>query len=637
MINTQATNASNTIKYRIEDTSPDFYKRYPCLFLEYYNSVSKKIIEKVSEAGYDYYKSVIILDSVIDNSEFSNLPVMIALQEESIKLLTSIFGLKSQFWSFWNQRKREYFEAVKIEKSLSKLDNIDFKIYQDLADKKSAFGKVAIDSLFTLQNNKENDKYQKLLLSHKYFSVGFQLYDDVQDFKEDFEKGQFNFAIEKLRKEVNFDQYKHNVEILNKLLFIKEIGQEVLSKSIKQFEKAITILNDLSIQSEWLKTVIEMKTTVENYLAITNGYLATITVKLRLKSQNSNTHLFFNYTEIKDTTIKEALDFIQWDFQQNYADFKHIMYLGQLEGFDNDDTIHVSDTFQRAIIEECFIAVANTFNLNISDFLKNECHYLIGLRNKDAIGGWSYFPTVQEIAADIDDLGQIIQFFVLSGNQQFVDDYCHKAISIALNERMLNNGGIETWIIPKKNQTKVQKRQEYFNATKWGKGPDVEVVANFIYSLAIFKQKKYRDAIKNAISYILEQQNNKGYWESRWYYGNYYGTYVCLRLLKEFEKEYPKEIQKALYYLINGQNNDGGFSIEENLASDALSTSFSIIGLKLFLDKDNEIINKALKYLRKTQNKDGSWKAVDFIKPKLHEPYKSRTLTTAYVLKALCS
>jgi len=620
-----------------KDKSPSYYKHYPKLFANYFSEVSDEQIDVLSKAGYHYYHSVLCLDAILDDGNFEEIPIMRTLQEESIKLLSSVFGLNSKFWDLWNQRKGEYFEAVKIEKSLSYSNGVDFESYQDLADKKSAFGKVAIDSLFVLDRKQENATYDKLLLSHKYFSTGFQLYDDVKDFKEDFEKGQFNYATEQLKKEGNFDQYKHNVEILNKLLFIKEIGQEILSKSIEQFEKAITILNDLSTKSKWLTTVLEMKATIENYLDITNGYLATITAKIELKNHQSYTYAFFDFNELDENATKNGLAFIKSDFQQNYADLKHIMYLGNLEGFDNNNTIHISDTFQRALINECFISVGDAYNLDVSNFLKNECHYLISLRNKDIIGGWSYFPTVQEIAADIDDLGQMIQLFILSANQQLVADYCHNAITIALNERMLANGGIETWLIPVKNQSNVQKRQEHFNSTKWGKGPDVEVVANFAYSLAILDKEKYADVIKKTISYVVGQQDDRGYWEIRWYYGNYYGTYVCLRLLKQFEELNPKEIQKALDYITESQNNDGGFSIEQNKVSDPLSTALAILGLKVFFDKDCEVIEKAVGYLTSSQSDDGSWKAVDFIKPKVHEPYKSKTLTTAYVLKALCS
>ncbi len=617
------------------DKSPSFYKNYPNLFVKYFNEISKEQINILSKAGYHYYHSVLYLDNIIDDRNFENIAKMISLQEESIKMLSSIYGIDSPFWTFWNKRKKEYFEAVEIEKSLTYVNEINFEVYENLADKKSAFGKIAIDSLFCLDRKQDDDLYQKLLLSHKYFSIGFQLYDDVKDFKEDFDKGQFNFAIYKLKNIVNFQQYKEDVNILNKLLFIKQIGQEILIKSIEQFDKAISILESLKTQSKWLETVIEMKNTIINYLDITNGYLATLQAKIKLKNQKKKSFSFFEYQTINDSVIKKGLNFIKSDYLQNCVNLKHIMYLSQKEGFENISQIHISDTFQRALVNDCFITIANNYNLDISKFLKRECEYLISLRNKDKIGGWSYFPTVQEIAPDIDDLGQIIQLFVLSKNQQFVDDYCNNAIITSLNERMLNNGGIETWIIPIKNQSAIQKKQEYFNSTKWGKGPDVEVVANFAYSLAILNKEKYYDIIKKAITYIIEQQDNKGYWSSRWYYGNYYGTYICLKLLKIYEKDYSTEIEKALDFLTSNQNKDGGFSIDKN-SSTALTSALAILGLKLFFDKNHKIIEKATMFLINSQGKDGSWEAENFIKPKTNEPYKSEVLTTAYVLKSLC-
>ena len=56
-----------------------------------------------------------------------------------------------------------------------------------------------------------------------------------------------------------------------------------------------------------------------------------------------------------------------------------------------------------------------------------------------------------------------------------------------------------------------------------------------------------------------------------------------------------------------------------------------------YYKNDNVIIEEAVTYLKNVQLEDGSWRAVDFIKPKTNEPYKSITITTAYVLKALIS
>ncbi len=211
--------------------------------------------------------------------------------------------------------------------------------------------------------------------------------------------------------------------------------------------------------------------------------------------------------------------------------------------------------------------------------------------------------------------------------------YCLNAIDVAINDRSLENGGIETWIIPKKNLTKKQKKQDLFNSTKWGKGPDLEVVANFLYSLALFDHRKYSSIIEKGINYIVAEQKEKGFWESRWYYGNYYGTYVSLRLLNLFPNLYITEKQKVKNFLIDSQNDDGSFDINH---SKNLSTSFAIFCID-FLNDDSllEMKKKAQLFLSKQQQADGSWSAENFIRPKAFEPYKSSTLTTAYVIKAL--
>jgi hypothetical protein len=111
-------------------------------------------------------------------------------------------------------------------------------------------------------------------------------------------------------------------------LFIKEIGQRVLNKSIEHFEQAILILSTLNVRSKWLETVIEMKKTIKSYLDVTVGYLATIKTRLNIKNYQNISHSFFSYDTIKDNSIKKGLNYIRSDFKQNYTEMKHIMYLG---------------------------------------------------------------------------------------------------------------------------------------------------------------------------------------------------------------------------------------------------------------------------------------------------------------------
>lgn len=93
-----------------------------------------------------------------------------------------------------------------------------------------------------------------------------------------------------------------------------------------------------------------------------------------------------------------------------------------------------------------------------------------------------------------------------------------------------------------------------------GKGTDVEIVANFIYSLFEYNYKKYSKIIRKGINYIISEQKEAGFWESRWYYGNYYGIYVCLRLLNCFPNDYEEIKQKALNFIITHTDCDCGTS-----------------------------------------------------------------------------
>jgi hypothetical protein len=621
-------------KLKSTDSSPKYYRNYPRLFQAYFPNVQEQYVNELCDAGYLYYRSILMVDSLFDDKKISNAPLIFHLQEETIKILTSIYGRDSEFWKFWQLRKNEYYEAVAIEKKLTH-ENAHRSVYEDLADKKSAFGKIAIDSLFVLYGKKDNELHESLLKSHALFSVGFQLYDDVKDFREDIDRNQFNWAVYTLSQQVNFAEY--DVNTLNKYLYIKGVGQELLQKSMTFFDKAIDILKPYNIESEWISTVQDMRTTISLYLDSTEGYLKTIIKKLELKRQ-INPMKFFDYN-ISNPTIQKGLDYIKNDFNQNYAELNHVMFLSkQADGFDNTSRIHYSDTFQRAILNDCLMDIAKKQKIDISDYIRREINHYIGRKNEDSVGGWSYFPTVKEIAADTDDLGQIMQLFLKAGYPEFITEHCEMPIQIALNNQYNKNGGIATWLIPNTNRTEIQNKQILFNETKWGTGPDVEVTANFIYALHLYNSEKYSVYIKNAIDYIINNRHNNGYWDSRWYYGSLYGTYVCLRLLKPYQEYSTAKLStaRALVQLRLAQNDDGGYGLYKDQPSDPLSTALAILTLKLFSDKADIGIRKAELFLKNTQQEEGCWEATDFIKPKVNEPYKSRTLTTAYVLQSLC-
>ncbi|MPL55040.1 hypothetical protein SDC9_00507 [bioreactor metagenome] len=306
------------INLKDKDSSLSFYQYYPRLFKAYFPKVNEIIIEELSDAGYLYFQSTLALDQLIDNKNIQKIFEITILQEESIKLLTDIFGYDSIFWNFWNNSRNDYIEAIKIDHRLRNSKDVAFEEYQELADKKSTFGKIAIYSLKILSNTEDaNIIYQKILLSHYYFSIGLQLYDDVKDLKEDYTNNQFNWSIYLLKKEIGNNNF--SFETLNKLFYIKGIAEKVLSTSLDNFRKSINILKEIGIESEWLTVNLDMYETINNYLHITKGYIKILYKKLEVKKTERPSQKFINYETINKSYISKGLEFIKKDFDSNYV------------------------------------------------------------------------------------------------------------------------------------------------------------------------------------------------------------------------------------------------------------------------------------------------------------------------------
>lgn len=95
------------------EKSPEFYKHYPALFHTFFPSVSAETLHLLCKAGYAYYNAVLCLDALVDEDDTKALVEMLALQEETIKILTSIYGYKSLFWALWQQRKTDILRLYK--------------------------------------------------------------------------------------------------------------------------------------------------------------------------------------------------------------------------------------------------------------------------------------------------------------------------------------------------------------------------------------------------------------------------------------------------------------------------------------------------------------------------------------------
>jgi len=232
---------------------------------------------------------VILIDNIFDNKNikpnFQKYIIANICQEETIKILSHLFGESSDFWKTWNIRKFEYSKAYMLDKTIKTIN--DYREFEKLADYKSAFGKIAIDSLYYLTQKKDPNTYKTLLKSHKFFYSSFQILDDIMDYKEDSENGQLNISRSELTKYLavkNEAIEGYTLEEQKKLIYLRGIASNLYNKAVNYINEALEILPAcIDINSFWENELKRLHNTGITHLLNINGFLDVYNSKKELK------------------------------------------------------------------------------------------------------------------------------------------------------------------------------------------------------------------------------------------------------------------------------------------------------------------------------------------------------------------
>lgn len=221
--------------------NPSYYTYYPYLFSEAFNGPSTSELETLNLAGFLYYKAVMLIDEMVDKKDtganFMGFLVSDICKEEAIKLLASLFPNNHNFWTLWNGRKFQYAKAYEMDKNAALIQS--YEDFEKLADYKCAFGKVAIDALFSLAQDADQRTFGSLLEAHKFYYAAFQITDDITDFQEDLENGQFNIAFFELEKRLGTEALQNQAPgTLKKSLYLEGIIEDLYDKALEYLQKA---------------------------------------------------------------------------------------------------------------------------------------------------------------------------------------------------------------------------------------------------------------------------------------------------------------------------------------------------------------------------------------------------------------
>lgn len=344
---------------------------------------------------------------------------------------------------------------------------------------------------------------------------------------------------------------------------------------------------------------------------------------------------------------KYAIGFLLQQWALGFPESIHRMMFRHRDGFTGASEVQSGNIFQRALLADIFCDLNELSCQALKPVLSHEVTFLINSQRKTGIGGWSYFPDLPELPPDADDLGQVMQVLVRTENKDQIEACCYPSLTALLTENAYSDGSFDTWIVPRNNRSPEQERQFLFVQHAWGEGREVEVMANLLYALYLFDREKFHVTIENGTGYIKRRQHKSGAWESTWYAGCYYSTYACLRLISCWCPEW-EGATKAARFILSAQNHDGGWGTGQK--SDTISTALALLSLRLLHDTGawsdgwQFQLNNSLRFLESMRCEDNCWGDDPFFRMPMERAshkqgeilyFGSRTITTAYVLKAL--
>lgn len=547
------------------EKNPIYYTYYPYLFSEGFDFTENDITKKLNIVGFLYYKSVLTIDSIFDNKESKNFDqYMIAsfCQEEAIKILTEIFIDKPIFWKYWNLRKTEYAKAYKLDKMTKSLQS--FEEYENLADFKCAFGKIAIDSLYVLTDCKNENFYQQLLKSHKYFYTAFQIIDDIKDIDEDLKNDQFNIAVYSLANKLSEKTVQnYDSKTIRSKVYTEGVAEELYKKAHEYILKSKHEVQYLKGIDQWLFEIQSLNNSIIKGSLNIEGFF-------KVFSTNSVLSNEFVENNDLDKAIHQSIAFIE---KYQCKDGYWRDYFNDGGNSDQWATGFVLSNSSEIISKEKIKIAIKNLESNFSD------KKLWGYNSR-----W---------ISDADSTT-----FVLLGLTKNNIEIPKKIIQKWLKFQNLD-GGFRTYIC--ENEVLVSLQSKFVTNAKGWMESHFCVSATAFYFLSI--AKIYNEEFVNLREYLVKEIKdltvNSCYWWSNSIYALYY---IHKGTLENNDKELLSLVENSLEFIMKNE----GVAIVSNKFYEALLIEIICSSEYLFKEYYGEISLK-VKNLTDNQFDDGSW------------------------------
>lgn len=625
------------------DRRSDYYA-LPYCFIEAFPSLVPSDLRPLAAFCKLYAGSILLHDQLIDGELPSSIATpslrILAMQAEAYHLLHALFPATSVFWERLRSYLGDYAEAC-VDEQRYVTGSRPWSEYTEPVASRIVIGKNGLARIIVAgmcELARDESLFEPLLEITNAFNMATQMWDDLQDWKEDLRRGAPSLVLSRLVNErpgsLDDEAWRGLIQRLARELYYGGHARDILDlvlRSLAAAERLKDTVPELGLHA--------VTAALRRQCEVLRADIERI-VRANVQRARELPRVTLSLGEATAPWQEAAwggLRFLEAQWNLGFGEGRDLMQYPAGLGLDAGDTCCSGDVFQRALLVDALCDADRVLDGRLQPMIEREVRYLVSQRSDSTTGGWRYYMDLPELPPDADSLAQVIQALLRGGQRDAVAQHGEPPLAVLLRDNSHLDGSFETWIVPATGRTALETRHAELVERVWGMGADCDVIPNLLYALHVYDAARFAEVIRKGAAYLEGQQREDGTWASRWYAGSYYAVFVCLRFLSAARPAAPA-VTRALQMLRDTQRRDGGWGIGD-AASDPLSTALALLGLSAGHRAYGEAADlgraeRGIAALRSAMDAAGGWPAQKLIFKGLRTFHGSRTLTTTFVLKA---
>lgn len=246
------------------------YDCYPYLFLNAFPGLALEDVRPLAVAGRLFATAVFIADGVMDGQTTGDdaaldLLRLQALQFEAYQTLYQLFPPESPFWPQMRGYLAAYVEACLLERSFAQGERSWSEFTEEVGCRiiigKCGVAKCVVAGLATLAG--QTTLLPSLTASIDHYYIAFQMWDDLQDWKEDWAMGQPSLLLARLLGDSPGGQETDNssdqsVAQLTRKLYYHNHAQAILQIGLHSLHTARAALQGLP-NLDWIAILDQLE------------------------------------------------------------------------------------------------------------------------------------------------------------------------------------------------------------------------------------------------------------------------------------------------------------------------------------------------------------------------------------------